>query len=222
MFAFPNVGLIRTTTTISIPDGWYDSKLWEMKRELWRSERALDKLLTSPREPSFGFVRATQRDHLQRARFRLMQVLVEALEDILPDKTEYVARSQSAVYFSSRGIEEVSKNLDKALKRRGIVVEVFDNPASPQVRVELKDVKREIEKAEELADYLAYKHYRNTRDDEYVPEKPTAEDYKELKKELGRSESYAELIAFQEKFKECAEDYNVEIEMYGGPTNQIF
>jgi len=151
---------------------------------------------------------------------QLLQVttLVEVLENILPDETEYVAQAWGAVYFSARGIR-VPKGLEKRLENRGLIVEIFEDDVSPQVRVELKEERRNLEMAEDMGAQAAYDHYRNTREGEYVPESPMKPDYEFLQAELEREPSTIELKVFEEEFRVCAERYNIEIETYGEPLN---
>lgn len=146
-----------------------------------------------------------------------MQVLVRVLKSVLPNDTEYVVQTWGAVYFSARGIR-VPDDLKQRLEDRGFEVEIFNDDVSRQVRVELKDMKRELKKARDFGAQAARDHYKNTQDGEYVPESPMEPDYVELKDELGHAPSGIEVKAFEEKFKECAEDYNVEVETYGSPS----
>lgn len=146
-----------------------------------------------------------------------MQVLVRVLKSVLPNDTEYVVQTWGAVYFSARGIR-VPDDLEQKLENEGFEVEIFNDDVSPQVRVELKNMKRELKKARDFGAQAARDHYKNTRDGEYVPERPMEPDYKRLEEKLERAPSKLERETFEEKFKECAEDYNVEFETYGSPS----
>lgn len=145
-----------------------------------------------------------------------MEELVETLEDILPDKTEYVAQAWGAVYFSTRGYYASVDTLEDVLEEKGFVVDIFEDSTSPQVRVELKDTKRRLEEAEDLGANAAYDRYKNTREGEYVPSVPMEPDYERLERFLERKPSNIERKTFKESYEKEAKQYNIEIEVYGG------
>lgn len=108
--------------------------------------------------------------------------------------------------------------------REGLLTDIELAETKPTMITESFDVdtsQSDLEIAREAGGEAARLHYDNTRSGEYVPESPMDPDWAMLENTLGREPTDDEREAFRSKFESDAEDYNCEIEMYGGPTGYM-